>query len=130
MDQFTGTWGSDFVTGPELKGELTVEKDGRICRGRIAGFDSESGDQEGRISLVFPGGRGQFRGRLSNDGLEIRGHWVQPPGLGNGFSYATPLSLRAGENRKTWSGEVAPLNDRIHMYLVIEPETEGHSRAF
>ena len=41
-----------------------------------------------------------------------------------------PLSLRAGRARRHEAGKVAPLNDRIHMYLVIEPETEGRSRAF
>jgi CubicO group peptidase (beta-lactamase class C family) len=124
MDNLTGLWGSERIVGPEIRGELTLTREGPRWRADIAGFGALAASDGGTLLFAFPGGRGEFRGALAGDSSSITGHWVQPRRLVNGTSYATPVQLQpAGSD--VWRGQVVPLDDRIALYLAIEGQPGG-----
>lgn len=127
MEDLSGVWGSDLTLGPELRGELVISRDGPGWRATISGFDSACRQTDGELRFLFPGSRGEFRGKQSGDRIE--GHWIQPPGPVNGYSYATPVEL-APEEGGVWHGQVTPLDERIAAYLVLERQPDGTIMAF
>ena len=131
-DALLGLWGADLHYGPAFRGELTMRRQGRRWTATIAEARAafEASGRELRFSL--PDARGGFRGRLSRDGSEIRGFWLQPSGEtedrqdpgGSGQSFATPVALaRAGSD--LWRGTVVPLDDRFRLYLSIFRDQNG-----
>ena len=79
--------------------------------------------------LDFGAGRGAFRAPAPPTAGPLVGHWIQPPGPLRGNAYATPVALRAvgaGE----WRGVVAPLNERLRLYLVVARGSDGALSAF
>ncbi|TQF17557.1 serine hydrolase [Myxococcus llanfairpwllgwyngyllgogerychwyrndrobwllllantysiliogogogochensis] len=124
-----GTWGSERVLGPEVRGELTLTRDAHAWRARIAGFDVPARLEGNAVSFILPGGQGELRGTLSDDGQRISGHWIQPRVRTSGMKFATPVELRA-LRANIWRGDVAPLEDRFSLYLVIQKQADGTLSAF
>src|SRR3954447_6759043 len=123
MDELVGVWGAELIVGPEVRGELTVVREGSRWRAGIAGLEAFD-TSGGRVPrFVFPGDSGEFRGRWA-DSSRIAGHWVQPPRLTNGTAYATPVELKA-HALGVWRGQVAPLDDRLAVYLTMRRQPEG-----
>ena len=82
------------------------------------------------IAFELPAHRGSFRGHLDSDDLRIRGHWIQPPAVFEGYAgYATPLTLRR-EAPLRWAGQIVPLEDEATFYLLIQPTDEGGATAY
>ncbi|MFE8595383.1 serine hydrolase domain-containing protein [Archangium violaceum] len=127
--RLVGVWGSERVFGPEVRGELTLVRDGNTWQARIAGFEVAGRLEKGTLSVVLPGGQGEFRGTLSPNGQKLRGHWIQPKVIVGGTRYATPVELHAIQ-KDVWRGDVVPLDDRFTLYLVIQQATDGTLRAF
>jgi CubicO group peptidase (beta-lactamase class C family) len=128
-EQLVGTWGSERVLGPQVRGELTLVQGAGTWRARIAGFDVAARVDGQKVSVVLPGGQGEFRGTLAEDGQRITGHWIQPRVLMSGMKFATPVELRALQ-AEVWRGEVAPLEDRFSLYLVVRKQPDGSVSAF
>jgi CubicO group peptidase (beta-lactamase class C family) len=100
------------------------------------------------IRFAFPRDRGQFRGRLIENGRAIEGFWLRPGvtadpryPAGSSQPFATPLVLRSVGNA-VWRGTVRPLEDRFTLHLRIfrekggalagafrDPEQNGHGGA-
>ena len=128
----TGLWGGERSFGPEVRGPLLLEREGETWRLSIAGFEAEirhPGEGTG-ASLVFelPGDRGRFRTQVPAKG-ERTGFWIQPAGTALSNAFATPVRLEAfGPGR--WRGQVAPLDDRITLNLVITQSSDDGLEAF
>jgi CubicO group peptidase (beta-lactamase class C family) len=117
-----GLWGTTRSFGPEVRGELMIRrvKDGWSAEIGRAGASVEVKGEELRFSLA--GDKGSFRGRL--DGKEIRGHWIQPVGRATGVAWATPIVLAAA-GAGAWRGTVAPLDEKVTLYVDIRAEADG-----
>ncbi|AFE09676.1 6-aminohexanoate-dimer hydrolase [Corallococcus coralloides DSM 2259] len=126
-DPLVGIWGSERILGPQVRGELTLLRNGDIWRARIAGFDVPARVEGRKVSVVFPGG--ELRATLAESGQSITGHWIQPRVLMSGMKFASPVELRALQPG-VWRGTVAPLEDRFSLYLVIQKQPDGSVTAF
>jgi CubicO group peptidase (beta-lactamase class C family) len=124
-----GLWGCERAFGPEVRGELTIVRDGPLFQARIAGFEAPVRSASGEISFSLAGDRGEFRGRLTKDAAKIVGQWIQPRTVTGGTRYATPVLLIAFE-RNAWRGQVLPLDDRISFYLQMQRQEDGSFGAF
>ncbi|NOK16241.1 serine hydrolase domain-containing protein [Corallococcus carmarthensis] len=129
VEQLVGIWGSERVLGPQVRGELTLVRDGNNWRARIAGFDVPARIDGRKVSVVMPGGQGELRATLAEHGQGITGHWIQPPVLMSGMKFATPVELRSLQPG-VWRGVVAPLEDRFSLYLVVQQQPDGSVTAF
>lgn len=128
-EQLVGVWGSERVLGPQVRGELTLVRGEGAWRARIAGFDVPARVDDRKVSVVLPGGQGELRGTLAEDGRRITGHWIQPRVRMSGMTFATPVELRALQ-ADVWRGEVSPLEDRFSLYLVVRKQPDGTVSAF
>ncbi|NNC16314.1 serine hydrolase [Corallococcus exiguus] len=126
-EQLVGIWGSERVLGPQVRGELTLVREGTTWRAHIAGFDAPARVESRKVSVVFPGG--ELRATLAENGQSITGHWIQPRVLMSGMKFASPLELRALQPG-VWRGTVAPLEDRFSLYLVVQKQADGSVTAF
>lgn len=123
-----GLWGVEQSFGPLVRGELTIDGRQAPWTASTSGFQAlvqRSGD---RITLVLPGGAGEFRGHLDTAGRVIDGDWLQPAGVVNNNRYATPVRLSAVSPR-VWRGSVVPEDDRISFYVSIQSQPGGALRA-
>src|SRR5262245_57732967 len=68
-----GLWGSERVFGPEVRGELTLTRQGTEWHASIGSFEAPVRADNGKLSLALPGARGEFRGRLRRDEASIVG---------------------------------------------------------
>ena len=125
-DSLIGLWAYSTSSLPGLQGPLIVTRQRTSWRANLAGHAASAHGDGGDLRLTFPGGGGQFRGRLTGDGRRIEGFWVQPAG---GFGdlrqpYASPLTLRSTA-AGGWRGEVRPLANTFTFYLKVFRDTDG-----
>jgi CubicO group peptidase (beta-lactamase class C family) len=123
-----GLWGTEQSFGPLVRGILTIDARQPQWRASIAGFQVFVHQSEGRVTFSLPDGAGEFRGSLDHASKIINGEWVQPAGVVNNNRYATPVRLVAVDP-SVWSGEVAPLDDRVSFYVSIHPQPGGSLTA-
>jgi len=125
-----GVWEGMRDFGPELRGPLTLVRNGKVWRATIGPFDMAVTVDGDLVSFDAPGDRGSFHGRVDPETGEILGQWIQPGAMSMfGLQFSTPVALvptRAGR----WSGMVSPMDDRIHVSFTFEPGTEGRLTAF
>src|SRR5689334_11661511 len=74
-DPLIGLWGTQLDLGRSLRGELVVRRGAEAWTASIAGRRATALIAKDAMRFDF-GGRGQFRGRLTADG--IHGFWIQP----------------------------------------------------
>jgi CubicO group peptidase (beta-lactamase class C family) len=123
-----GLWRAKRHFGPEVKGTLTIERDGAGFRAEIQGRSSPVRLDHDRLSFELADGEGSFRGRLTND--RIVGHWIQLRGVTlGGYAYASPVTLEARSPGR-WRGVVTPLDDELTFYLLIKLNDDGTLGAF
>lgn len=121
-DELAGLWGAEAIFGPQVQGELTLEGSPSKWTISIAGFEVSVPRSGNDIRATFPGGQGELRVRVEDDGTVVRGFWIQPPN-GRG-SYASPVLLRR-VSAHAWRGTVAPFEDTLSMYLSIQRQEDG-----
>lgn len=122
-----GLWRAKRHFGPEVKGSLTIERDGAGFRAEIQGRTAPVKLDHDRLSFELAGGEGSFRGRLAKN--RILGHWIQPPGVGLGAPYASPVTLEARTPGRWW-GVIEPIDDELTFYLPIKLNEDGTLGAF
>jgi CubicO group peptidase (beta-lactamase class C family) len=122
--KLVGLWGSENLYGPTVRGELVIDGRADAWQARLAGFDVAVTHTGAALSFALPGGQGQFRGRLDGATHRIEGQWIQPPDVTNNNSYASPVELKPSQDG-VWRGEVAPLEDRLSLYVQIGAGTDG-----
>jgi CubicO group peptidase (beta-lactamase class C family) len=123
-----GVWGGEQMFGPDLRGDLTLRREGAHWRAWLAGAEARAPD-ESPLFFDFGAGRGALRAPAPPGAAPLVGHWVQPPGPLRGNAYATPVALRA-TGAGAWRGVVAPLDERLRLYLVVARGPDGGLTAF
>ena len=125
-DELIGLWGAETTFGPQVRGELTLERGGAQWVIRIAGFEASAKQSSEDVRVALPGGQGEFRARVLADPLRVTGFWIQPEG--NRGPYATPILMRR-IRPGLWRGTVAPLDDELSLYLAISRDSDGTLRG-
>jgi CubicO group peptidase (beta-lactamase class C family) len=125
--KLAGVWESDRVFGPEVRGELSLERRASGWFASIGPYRVAAKETAGTIEFALPGGRGQFRGR--RDRGSVSGDWKQPARVCDGVRYATPVVL-SSTGGTVFRGNVQPLEDRLTLDLVIERKEDGTEKGF
>ncbi|HEX6433202.1 MAG TPA: hypothetical protein VFZ87_03135, partial [Gemmatimonadales bacterium] len=127
--ELVGLWEARRRFGPDLRGQLILERDIDEWRAEIGGRVAPVEWRGGTLRFELAGGEGGFRGRILRNPTRIEGHWIQPKTVTNGTPYASPVTLgpfTAGH----WRGEVDPLDDVFTFYLKVEQRPDGSFGAF
>lgn len=135
-EELVGLWHAVRRFGPELRGELTVDRQETTWRAQIAGHDvaaeradcTESAEETCALRFSFPGDRGTLNAYLRSAG-SIAGHWIQPRTQHSGLEAASPVTLSKVELGR-WQGEVVPLDDDFTIFLKVESREDGTVGAF
>jgi CubicO group peptidase (beta-lactamase class C family) len=120
-----GIWGTSISFGPSIRGDLTIlgSRNASALTALIHGYEVPVTRRGDSVSFALPTDLGKFRGEIDRSTGNIRGHWIQPPMVVNGSSYASPVTLRSIEG--AWRGEVAPLEDRFTLFTKIDRAPDG-----
>lgn len=124
-DELVGLWGTEVFVGPQVRGEIALERHARRWTLRVAGFEASAPETGDSIRVALAGGQGEFRGRIEAGGV-VRGFWVQP--AGNMASYASPIRFRPAGNG-AWTGTVRPVDERFSLYLQVQRAGDGSLRG-
>ncbi|MEO8673516.1 MAG: serine hydrolase [Tahibacter sp.] len=121
-----GVWAAQRRFGPDLRGQLTIERRGDAWVAHIGGHSAPVNVDKSALTFQIAGARGSFRGE--RDGESLRGFWIQPGGVMFG-PVASPVELHfAGPN--LWRGVVDPLEDSARFFLVVTRRDDGTLAAF
>jgi len=123
-----GLWSSEQVTGPNVRGELTIEARGSIWHAKIAGLEAPVQHKNNAITFVLLKAKGEFRGHFSADAKSITGDWIQPTSDVYNNRYATPVQL-SKKTEGLWTGNVTPLQEKLSFYFAIQPAKDGSITA-
>ena len=119
-DDLLGLWGAEPHLGPQVRGALLLDRDGRQWTMRVGGFEARSQQVGDSAIIALPGGQGTLR--LWASGQRVDAYWIQPAGMDP--SYAMPVSLRVtGAN--AWRGTVTPIDAQFPLYLVVTRMPDG-----
>lgn len=125
-----GLWCAKLRFGPDLRGTLTIERQGDSWRAEIAGRAAAVKVENRQVSFELPDGQGAFRGRVESSGkasargARIAGHWIQPRAVTSGLRYATPVILETLDADR-WRGDVEPLVDGFTLFLSVQKNADG-----
>jgi CubicO group peptidase (beta-lactamase class C family) len=122
-----GLWRAKKRFGPDVKGTLTIEREGNVWRAEIAGQSAAVSVDKERISFALPTGEGSFRGYLRND--RITGHWIQQRTVIGGLGFATPVTLEK-QRPNRWRGLVSPAVDELTLFLPVMRKEDGTFSTF
>ncbi len=123
-DDLLGLWGAEPMLGPQLRGELLLDRTGRLWTMRLGGFEARATQSGDSVSLRLPGGQGALRLWVAPATTEA--YWVQPAGPDQ--EYASPVRLVA-LGTDAWRGTVAPIDARFPLYLAISRSSDGELRG-
>jgi CubicO group peptidase (beta-lactamase class C family) len=115
--QLIGLWHARRDFGPDVRGPLTLDRNGTAWTAEIAGRTAAVQADGDHLSFDLADNQGRFRGRLLADNI-VRGHWLQPRMVQSGASFATPVTL-APQRPGRWRGAVAPLDDTMTFHLRV-----------
>jgi len=118
LGDLSGLWRSKKYLGPEIHGQLIIE---RTSRGLVADIDGRQSDvvRNGEeLSFGLSGNEGQFTGRFEGPSL-IRGHWIKP-----GWRSASPVVLKASTGER-WIGTVDPGEEEFSFYIFAKRRPDG-----
>ena len=122
-----GLWYSKRWFGPELRGEVVLQRLAAGWRATIAGRTSEARVARDSVSFDFPTG-GTFVGSFSARRDSVHGHWIQAAARNVG-RYASPLALLPCGSG-CYRGRVEPLEDTFTFYMNVKPKSDGTLGAF
>jgi CubicO group peptidase (beta-lactamase class C family) len=118
LADLSGLWSAKKWLGPEVRGELIIERTGRGLRADIGGRQAPVTQNGQELRFDLPGNEGGFSGRFEGTGL-IRGHWLRTDWNG-----ASPVVLKAAE-RDRWQGMVDPGLDEFSFYIFARRRPDG-----
>jgi CubicO group peptidase (beta-lactamase class C family) len=124
-----GLWEARRHFGPEVRGTLTLIREGASWRAEIAGRSTPVASAERRLRFALPGDRGSFDAPLDDAGQPYGAHWLQGRMVAHGLRFASPVELvRIAEDR--WQGEVVPLEDELTLHLAVRRREDESLGAF
>lgn len=123
-DDLLGLWGAESFLGPQVRGELTLERRGQAWVLGVSGFEVSAAQQGDSAVLALPGGQGTLKLWTRTGTPEA--FWVQPAGLN--APYATPVRLRReGDGR--WVGALVPVPEQFSLYLKVTRSSDSILRG-
>jgi predicted permease len=123
-----GLWRARQWYGPELRGELRLERTASGWSAAIAGRATDAQVMRDTVRFDFASG-GSFVGQRVRNGSAVAGHWIQPRTRLTGRRHATPVTL-ASCGSGCFSGNVNPMEDPFTFYLNISANANGALSAF
>ncbi len=126
--ELAGLWEAKKRFGPDIRGTLTIARDGDTWRGDIAGRTAPVEVRDDAVTLELANGEGEFLGKFAEGRTRITGHWIQASTVTIG-EYASPVTLEK-QDGNLWRGEVVPLDNAFRFYLMIQPRADGSTGAF
>jgi CubicO group peptidase (beta-lactamase class C family) len=137
VEELLGLWQGERHFGPpywtETVGTLVLERHDSQWRAEIVGLRVPVEVEGATLAFTLPGDQGRFQGRFEGPGKTIHGQWIQPGGISTfGQRFSTPVHLEPSTSgdRQGWHGRVAPLPDRLRIFLQIERGEGETVRAF
>ncbi len=119
-----GLWGHESISGPQIRGEISLRNSRRGWIGSVGGFETTAHASHDTLSFTLPGGQGEFRSPVpSPHDLTVRGFWIQPEGQLS-VRYASLVTLTRITS-SLWRGTVEPLDERWSLYLLIQKQPDG-----
>ena len=123
----SGLWKAKKWFGPEVRGQLIVERVGGGLRADIAGRSAAVTRSGQELTFALPGNSGAFSGRFEGAGV-IRGHWIRTPSPISYGRAAFPVVLKAiGPGR--WAGPVDPGEEQFSFYIFARHNPDGSYAA-
>ena len=121
-----GVWSSQRSFGPHIDGSaLILRRSGDLWSAHIGFEDDKSAGSQSEAYFKFSDGELRVRSRAGS----VVGQWIQPAAVTNGYRFATPVVFTPSGDGM-WLGRVHPLAGVQHMYLFIQPGSEGTLSAF
>lgn len=128
-DELEGLWKAKQWFGPYVRGPLVVQRTTSGWTADLMGRSHPIRATGSDLAFELADREGTFKGRVSQDGSRIAGHWVPPNSRVHGFQYATRVLLVAdGANR--WRGDITPRDDTFTLYLMVQKRPDGTLGAF
>jgi CubicO group peptidase (beta-lactamase class C family) len=127
--ELDGLWSATRFFGPEVRGDLWIERRDGAYHASIAGRAVAANVSGESVRVVLPHDEGEFRGRFDQGHARIVGHWIQPRGAMGAMYFATPTTL-ARQREAAWRGEVRPLEERMTVHLMLTTGADGVTHAF
>lgn len=116
----SGLWESYKRFGPEVHGPVLIDEN--LHRAEAGPYIVGVTNDGGSIRLVLPDGRGQFIGRLEENG--IQGHWIQPPPKQIGQNMASPMIFKKLDSG-VWQGVARPRASEYTFFLPVKTGSDG-----
>jgi CubicO group peptidase (beta-lactamase class C family) len=120
-----GLWGAESLLGPQVRGELTLERRGQTWLLGVSGVEVSAAQQGDSVVLALPGGQGVLK-LWTKRTATPQAFWVQPAGLN--APYATPVRLRR-ESENRWSGNIVPVPEQFSLYLMVTRSNDSTLRG-
>ncbi len=120
LQDLTGLWGAKKRFGPEVRGQLIIERTRRGLLADIAGRHAPVTQKGSELSFELPGEEGAFSGRFEGPSA-IRGHWIYR-------SSASPVVLKSG-GAAIWAGTVDPEENEFSFYIFASRAADGSYSA-
>jgi CubicO group peptidase (beta-lactamase class C family) len=114
----SGLWSAKKWFGPEVRGQLIIERTSHGLLADIAGREAPVTQRGQELAFELPGKEGSFSGRLEGPGL-IRGLWLRKD-----RPSASPVMLKADKSGQ-WLGMVDPGEDEFSFYLFARRRPDG-----
>lgn len=117
-----GVWVAERSFGPQFQGPVSLHRSGEGWAARLQGETvtaDRSLEKDGSVSWSFDFiDQGRFVGQQANARTAIQGHWIQPPGMVQGYPFATPVRMEPA-GRNAFDGEVVPFPQQISLNVPL-----------
>lgn len=124
-----GSWRSERVLGPLVRGKITLMRTDWAWTAEVAGIGVPATIDGDSVNFTLPGDMGEFRGAFGERSGDIQGHWIQPARVLTEDRVATPLTLRQTVD-SVWRGDIVPLDERLSLDLTVRQGPDGISATF
>jgi CubicO group peptidase (beta-lactamase class C family) len=118
-----GLWSSKRYFGPEVRGELIVQRTGDRWLASIGARTADVRVARDSVSFDLPSAA-KFKGQIARNSASIMGQWIEPQ-----RRIAMPLTL-ASCGTGCYSGRVQPLDEEFTFYMEVKPRADGKLGAF
>lgn len=118
-----GLWYAKRYFGPEVRGDLLVQRTGDRWEASIGARTARVRVARDSVSFDLPSAA-TFRGRIRRNGAAIVGQWIEPQ-----RRIAMPLTL-APCGTGCYTTRVQPLDEEFTFYMEVKPRPDGKLGAF
>lgn len=122
-----GLWAAKKWFGPDVRGQLIIERAEGGLRADIAGRIARVTRNGQELAFELAGNEGGFNGRFEGPNV-IRGHWIRPPTAISYGRSASPVVLKA-IGPSSWAGTVEPGEEEFSFYIFARRAPDGSYAA-